>query len=55
MLTVEKQWINVQQKTFTKWYLLPRSTILLLHVARELSRVASDLSLDPTRLDLKLN
>ena len=22
MLTVEKQWINVQQKTFTKWYIL---------------------------------
>jgi hypothetical protein len=21
MLTVEKQWINVQQKTFTKWYI----------------------------------
>ena len=20
MLTVEKQWVNVQQKTFTKWY-----------------------------------
>ena len=23
MLTVEKQWINVQQKTFTKWYVDP--------------------------------
>jgi len=23
MLTVEKQWINVQQKTFTKWYFHP--------------------------------
>ena len=23
MLTVEKQWINVQQKTFTKWFALP--------------------------------
>jgi hypothetical protein len=22
MLTVEKQWVNVQQKTFTKWSVL---------------------------------
>ncbi|KAJ5966400.1 hypothetical protein N7481_013114 [Penicillium waksmanii] len=35
MLTVEKQWINVQQKTFTKW-LIFLSGSLPLHVAREL-------------------
>jgi hypothetical protein len=23
MLTVEKQWVNVQQKTFTKWCVFP--------------------------------
>lgn len=26
MLTVEKQWINVQQKTFTKWFVDPGKT-----------------------------
>lgn len=45
MLTVEKQWINVQQKTFTKWYsyLAPS---LPLHVARELSKDSLDLELE---------
>lgn len=28
MLTVEKQWINVQQKTFTKWFV--RSLVLFI-------------------------
>lgn len=30
MLTVEKQWINVQQKTFTKWFVHS----LVLFIAR---------------------
>jgi hypothetical protein len=44
MLTVEKQWINVQQKTFTKW-LVFLSCFLPLHLARELSKDSLELEL----------